>query len=107
MINTSPLLKSLAPAVCLTLLSPQLLAQPADYYDGADSSSPGALRQSLHAIIDDHQRFPYTSSVTDTWDVLEIADELQGDQGRVITLYRNAAFDKHGGGNNFYNREHV
>ena len=107
MTKTSPLMKRLVPAVFLALFSPLLLAQPAGYYDGADSSSPEALRQSLHAIIDDHQRFPYTSSATDTWDVLELADELQGDPGRIITLYRNAAFDKQGGGNNFYNREHV
>jgi endonuclease I len=97
----------MVPAVFLALFPPLLPAQPAGYYDGADGSSPESLRQSLHAIIDDHQRFPYTSSATDTWDVLELADELQGDPGRIITLYRNAAFDKQGGGNNFYNREHV
>jgi endonuclease I len=39
--------------------------------------------------------------------VLELADELQGDAGRIVTLYRNAAFAKRGGGNDFYNREHV
>lgn len=100
-------MKSLVSAIFLTLFTPLALAQPEGYYDGADRSSPGALRQSLHAIIDDHQRFPYTSAATDTWDVLEVADELQGDQGRIITLYSNAAFDKQGGGNNFYNREHV
>jgi hypothetical protein len=48
---------------------------PEGYYDSADTSSPQALRDSVHEIIDDHQRFPYTSSDTDTWDVLELADE--------------------------------
>jgi hypothetical protein len=80
-----------APALALSLFAPLLPAQPAGYYDAADTSSPAALRQSLHAIIDDHQRFPYTSAATDTWDVLELADELQGDPGRIVTLYRNAA----------------
>jgi endonuclease I len=105
--KTSPPLKRLAPGIAFALFSPLLLAQPADYYNTADDSSPEALHQSLHEIIDDHQRFPYTSSATDTWDVLEMADEFQGNENRVITLYRNAVFDKKGGGNDFYNREHV
>jgi endonuclease I len=96
-----------AAGVAFSFFAPLLLAQPAGYYDDADISSTDALRQSLHEIIDDHQRFPYTSSVTDTWDVLEMADELQGDEARIIGLYSNAAFDKKGGGNDFYNREHV
>ena len=58
MTKMPPLMKSLVPAIFLTLCSPLLLALPAGYYDGADSSSPEALRQSLHAIIDDHQRIP-------------------------------------------------
>ena len=37
------------------------------YYGMVDDSSPQALRDSLHEIIDDHKRFPYTSSSTDTW----------------------------------------
>ena len=53
--------------------------QLAGYYDTDDTSSQESLRQSLHEIIDDHQRFPYTSGATDTWDVLELADELQAE----------------------------
>ena len=100
-------LKLLAAATLLSLFAPLLPAQPVGYYDTADPSSPEALRQSLHEIIDDHQRFPYTSAATDTWDVLELADELQGDEGRIITLYRNADFAKWSGGESSYNREHV
>jgi hypothetical protein len=70
----------LLPAIALSLFAPPLPAQPAGYYDAADASSPAALRHSLHEIIDDHQRFPYTSEATDTWDVLELADELQGQE---------------------------
>lgn len=84
-----------------------LLADSGGYYEGVDDSSPEILRQSLHELIDDHQRFPYTSSQTDTWDVLEIADENPDAAGEVITLYRNASFAKQGGGNDFYNREHT
>lgn len=78
-----------------------------DYYSGVNTSSPGALRASLHALIDDHQRFPYTSSATDTWDVLEFADEDPLNPGRILDVYRNASYQKVGGGNTEYNREHT
>lgn len=79
----------------------------ADYYDSVDESSAQSLRDSLHAIIDDHTRYPYTSSSTDTWDVLEMADEDQDNPDNIITIYRNATFLKRNGGNDFYNREHT
>lgn len=67
------------------------------------------MRDTLHELIDDHQRFPYTSSETDTWDVLKIADEDKDsvDGANIITIYRNASYPKQPGGNNFYNREHT
>ncbi|MEO0649608.1 MAG: endonuclease, partial [Planctomycetota bacterium] len=80
---------------------------PAGYYDSVDTSSTGALRSTLHAVIDDHQRFPYTSGSTDTWDILEAADNDPANSGRVLTVYRNASYPKAGGGNDFYNREHL
>jgi len=79
----------------------------AEYYDSVDTSTPQAMRDSLHEIIDDHTRFPYTSSATDTWDVLEIADEDQDNSDNIITIYRNATYLKRHGGNDFYNREHT
>ena len=89
------------------LICASLFAQSGNYYELVDDSSPQSLRQSLHEIIDDHQRFPYTSSATDTWDILEMADESQEDPNQIITIYRNAVFQKIGGGNDFYNREHT
>ncbi|NEZ03924.1 hypothetical protein G4Y73_07140 [Wenzhouxiangella sp. XN201] len=80
--------------------------EESSYYETVDTSSPSAMRASLHAIIDDHTRYPYTSSSIDTWDILEIADEDQDNTGNVITVYRNASYAKQGGGNTFYNREH-
>ena len=77
-----------------------------NYYNTVDVSSPSALRNSLHAIIDDHTRFPYTSSATDTWDVLELAGEDVDNSNQVITIYKNSSNAKVGGGNNNYNREH-
>ena len=80
---------------------------PEGYYDSADTSSPQSLKDSLHEIIDDHQRFPYTSSETDTWDVLELADEDLADPGRIVTVYKNMSFEKWSGGVSEYNREHT
>ncbi|MCX7552566.1 endonuclease [Marinicella sp. S1101] len=92
---------------CLFFNHNQVAAQAdPNYYNSVDESSPSALRNSLHAIIDDHTRFPYTSSATDTWDVLELAGEDVDNTNQVITIYKNSANNKVGGGNNNYNREH-
>jgi endonuclease I/fibronectin type 3 domain-containing protein len=79
---------------------------PPGYYSSADTTDPNTLRNTLHNIIDDHTRFPYTSSATDTWDILEIADEDMDNAGSVITVYENDSNGKVGGGNTNYNREH-
>ena len=57
-------------------------------------------------MIDDHTKIPYTSSATDTWDVLEEADQDPEDPNNILDLYRNTSLPKQGGGNSFYNREH-
>lgn len=80
---------------------------PPGYYDTVDTSSSGALRQTLHELIDDHQRFPYSSSSTDTWDILEAADEDPGNSANILDVYKNASYAKFGGGNGPYNREHT
>jgi endonuclease I len=80
---------------------------PAGYYDTIDLSSPAALRQSMHNIIDGHTKIPYTSSATDTWNVLEKADEDPYNSGRILDVYQNRTFIKYGAGNNDYNREHT
>lgn len=97
----------LALALALLLLPLPALAQPpAGYYALVDASSSATLRLTLHEAIDDHTRFPYSSSATDTWDILEAADVDPVDPSRVLDVYRNASYDKRGGGNNDYNREH-
>ena len=93
----------------VSLLGSIPLAQaaiPAGYYDSVNTVNQQALHSSLHEIIDDHQRFPYTSTSTDTWDILESADEDPDNSNNVIDIYRNASYAKEGGGNTFYNREH-
>ncbi len=80
---------------------------PASYYATVDTSSPAALRASLHAVIDDHVRFPYTSSSTDTWDILNDADENPANPSTVLDLYKNTTFPKGCSGSCAWNREHT
>ncbi|MDQ3510224.1 MAG: endonuclease [Pseudomonadota bacterium] len=80
---------------------------PTGYYSSVNTSSASNLRASLHALIDDHTRFPYTASTTDTWDVLEFADEDPLNSGRILDIYKNASYLEADGGNTFYNREHT
>jgi endonuclease I len=77
------------------------------YYAGVNTTSASALRASLHPIIDDSVKIPYTSSATDTWDVLNVADQDPLNTGRILDIYKNTPYTKSPGGNNFYNREHT
>ena len=77
------------------------------YYDSADTTNGSTLRATVHDIIDDHTRFPYTSSATDTWNILEHADEDPNSTSRILDVYKNASYAKQGGGNSYYDREHV
>lgn len=91
----------------LCVITHRAYAQPSPgYYNSVDESSPQALKASLHNIIKDHTRIPYTSSSTDTWDILELAGEDVDNSNRIIALYKNSDYAKVGGGNNNYNREH-
>lgn len=80
---------------------------PPGYYASLDLSSPAALRASLHAIIDDHTKIPYTASSTDTWNVLELADQDPANPSRILDVYRNRSHAKVGAGNSNYDREHT
>ena len=98
----------LASLAALWLLAGTLAAQaPPGYYDTVDAGNATSLRSTLHAVIDDHLRFPYTSTSTDTWDILELADEDPNNGANVLDVYANESFPKQGGGNTLYNREHT
>ena len=43
-------------------VAPSIADPPPGYYATADTTSSTTLRQTVHAIIDDHTRFPYTAS---------------------------------------------
>lgn len=94
-------------SICLTAtISLAHASEPQNYYDTVNTTNASTVRQSLHEIIDDHQRYPYTSSATDTWDILEAADQDPNNSNNVIDIYKNASYAKVGGGNSNYNREH-
>ncbi len=80
---------------------------PAGYYDSVDPTDENTLRATLHAVIDDHTRIPYDAVSTDTWDVLELADEHPTVPGSILDVYKNETYVKQGGGNPFYDREHT
>lgn len=82
-------------------------APPAGYYDSVVTSSSVVLRTTLHEVIDDHQRFPYTSTAIDTWYILDWADENPADATAILDVYKNTSFPKFGGGGGGYNREHT
>ena len=79
---------------------------PAGYYDSVDATNAVTLRLTLHEVIDDHTRFPYTATETDTWDIVNLADEDPNNIGNVVDLYKNASYTKIPGGVGAYNREH-
>ncbi len=70
-------------------------------------AAPPRCGSTLHQIIDDHTRFPYTSSGTDTWNILELADQDPANAANILDVYRNRSYVKFGGGNGPYNREHT
>ena len=80
---------------------------PANYYSSVDSSTGSALRAALHALVDDHQRYPYTSTATDTWDILEEAQADPEAEGFILDVYSDRSLARQGGGNSEYNREHT
>ncbi len=93
--------------MALGLVASALGAQPpAGYYDTVDATNATTLRLTLHDVIDDHTRFPYTDTSTDTWDIVNLADEDPNNTGNIIDIYKNASYAKIPGGVGAYNREH-
>jgi len=86
--------------------TPVAKAIPSGYYDTVDATNSTTLRATLHAAIDDHTKIPYTATATDTWNVLELADQDPNNSGRILDVYLNESYPKYGEGNLDYNREH-
>ncbi|QQP95596.1 endonuclease [Lysobacter enzymogenes] len=85
---------------------------PTGYYSHVNTSSASQLRCSLHETIKGHTVYPYSGGTTNTWSILEIADEDPNNSGRILDAYRNRSFvkvtDRAGSGSGLkYNREHT
>lgn len=82
-------------------------APPATYYESVDATNATDLRSTLHEVIDDHARFPYSSTSTDTWDVLNNADENPSNPSEVLTVYKNEAHADGCSSGCSFDREHM
>jgi endonuclease I len=92
------------------LMSSTLFAQiPSGYYNSANGLTGTALKSALNNIIDGHTEYPYSSSGTDVWDILKVADRDPNNANNVIGIYSgfsmNAAAEYNSGAG--WNREHV
>lgn len=86
-----------------------IFAQPAGYYNNASGKYGTQLKSALHSIVRNHVRYPYTSSSTDTWDILKQTDKDTTNSANVTLLYTGwtkDGEDEYAGGSG-WNREHV
>ncbi|NQU32027.1 MAG: endonuclease [Bacteroidetes bacterium] len=85
------------------------VVKSSNYYASAEGLSGDNLKSALHNIIKDHVEFSYTSSNTDTWDILKETDKDTANPDNVILFYSgwsvNAAQEYNDGLG--YSREHV
>ncbi|MDA0741960.1 MAG: endonuclease [Bacteroidetes bacterium] len=86
-----------------------LQAQPLPYYQDAYNESGEDLREALYDIIKVHTRLPYSSSSTDTWDVLKVSDKDTATATNVCLIYAGVSVNGPQEYNNGqgWNREHV
>ena len=75
--------------IVLWLLLPLVVTAqiPTNYYSGTGLLSGDSLKEVLHDIIDNHTEYPYTSSNTDTWDILKVSDVNPSNSSEVVMVY--------------------
>lgn len=82
---------------------------PTGYYDSAKGLTGDDLKSALHNTIKGHTEYPYTSSSTDTWDILKETDRDTSNADNVILFYSgwsiNAALEYNNAQG--WSREHV
>jgi endonuclease I len=101
-------LRSCAVIISLLAATAAQADAPVGYYDAVDMTTPATMRATLHTVIRaGHVKIPYTAASTDTWNVLELADQDPLDSGRIIDVYKNTSYIKYGAGNAEYDREHT
>ncbi len=82
-------------------------APPATYYDSVDATNSTTLRNTLNPVIKDHTRYPYSSTGTDAWDILNDADENPSNAAELLAVYKNDAYADGCSSGCSWNREHV
>ena len=96
-------------SLLMTLLIYVYVYPQSTYYIGTEDLSGPALKSVLHSKIKGHKRFPYTSSGTDTWDILKLTDKDTSNCANVLLIYSglsvNAAQEYNNA--NGWTREHV
>jgi len=95
-----------------TIVDFSVAAGSSGYYSHVNTSSASQLRCSLHQTIRGHTAYPYSGGTTNTWTILEIADEDPNNAGRILDIYRNRSYvkgsERAGTGTGItYNREHT
>ncbi|WP_340114862.1 endonuclease [Maribellus mangrovi] len=82
---------------------------PEGYYASATGLTGEQLKTALYTIIKGQTTYPYTSSSTDTWDILKESDKDTTNSDNVILIYSgwsvNAAQEYNSG--NGWTREHT
>jgi endonuclease I len=82
---------------------------PEGYYTRAENLKGTALKEALNEIIKGHVEYPYTSSSTDTWDILKETDRDTANPENVILIYSGWSVNAAQEYNNArgWSREHV
>ncbi len=80
-------------ALTCSLLINTFPQAPDGYYDAADGKKGAGLKSALHSIIKGHTKYPYSSSSTDTWDILKESDKDPGNAANVILFYTGWSVD--------------
>jgi endonuclease I len=96
---------SAAPATATTATTATGSDYDSTYYKDAIGKTGAALKSSLHTIISDQTKLPYSA----VWDALKNTDQDPADSGNVILLYSGVSRSKslNGGDTGDWNREHV
>jgi len=82
---------------------------PEGYYSSTNGLSGDELKTALYTVIKGHTEFPYSSSSTDTWDILKESDRDPDSAKNVILFYTGWSVDAAQEYNNEqgWNREHI
>jgi endonuclease I len=93
----------------LLFLSFNFINSQENYYTDIDGLYGDQLNNRLHTIIRGHKKYPYTSTATDTWDILKQTDRDTINADNVILIYSGWTIngeDEYNSGSG-WSREHI